>query len=180
MAQISQDSSTRFHSGDYGALKEVVAVYQEPLFRIGLKLLGNPDDAKDFCQDVFLHAWKQREFYNPERPFQPWFFQLAFNLGRGMLRKRKRVVPEEYAEPQSVDETAHASVVVGERSLRVQALLQQLKPMYRECLALRFESDLKLEEIAEVLGVSTGTVKTRLRRGLMAFKELYIRNGGEE
>ncbi|MEC9487417.1 MAG: sigma-70 family RNA polymerase sigma factor [Prosthecochloris sp.] len=178
MPEIDLDISQRFRKGDLDALREIVSSYQHTMFRIGLKLLGNPDDAKDFAQDVFLHAWQKRDKYDSARPFQPWFFQLAFNLGRGKLRRRKFTVTSEHVEPDPVEQTAETLLIEQEERSTVQELLEQLKPDYRECLLLRFEADLKLEEIAEALDIPVGTVKTRLRRGLIAFKQLYTTTRG--
>ncbi len=179
MAVIDPDISQRFHDGDLEALRQIVCHYQGSVFGIGLKLLGSVDDARDFSQDVFLHAYEKRCKYDPARSFEPWFYKIALNLGRGKLRKRKRErVNNNAATVDMVEETAETTLIDQEKRARVQEALSKLKPIYRECLALRFESDLRLHEIAETLGVSLGTVKTRLRRGLMAFKKMYVNREG--
>ncbi len=177
MKGIDQDSAKKFHDGDFEALRNVIERYQGSVFGIGLKLLGSVDDAKDFSQDVFLHAYEKRDRYDPERPFEPWFFKLAMNLGRQKLRNRREIPGSDNMPVEVIEETACKGVLEGERKERVRHALTTLKPIYRECLALRFEADLKLHEIAEVLGISPETVKTRLRRGLMAFKESYTKAG---
>ena len=178
MTGIDQDSAKRFHDGDRQALQEVIGQYQGSVFGIGLKLLGSVDDAKDYSQDVFVHAYEKRHRFDPERPFEPWFFKLALNLGRQRLRKRKEIPKSDSMPVEIVEETAEKGIIEKERRERVRHALQKLKPKYRECLALRFESDMKLHEIAELLGIPIETVKTRLRRGLMAFKEHYGKAGG--
>ena len=180
MAGIDQDSAKRFHDGDHEALQEVIGQYQGSVFGIGLKLLGSVDDAKDYSQDVFVHAYEKRYRFDPERPFEPWFYKLALNLGRQRLRKRREIPKSDDMPEEIVTETAERGVVENERRDRVRHALQKLKPKYRECLALRFESDMQLHEIAQTLGISLGTVKTRLRRGLMAFKEVYVKGGFHE
>ena len=178
MGDIDPEIPKRFHNGDLEALREMVEHYQGSVFGIGLKLLGSVDDAKDYCQDVFVHAYEKRQKYDPERPFEPWFYKLALNLGRQRLRKR-REIPKSDAMPEKIaGDSAERSVIEDERKEHVRHVLQKLKPKYRECLALRFESDMQLHEIAQTLGISLGAVKTRLRRGLMAFKEVYVK--GEE
>ena len=178
MAGIDQDSAKRFHNGDRLALQEVIGHYQGSVFGIGLKLLGSVDDAKDYSQDVFVHAYEKRHRFDPERPFEPWFFKLALNLGRQRLRKRKEVPRSDSMPAEIVQETAEKEFIEAERKERVRHALQQLKPKYRECLVLRFESDMKLREIAELLGIPVETVKTRLRRGLKTFKDHYSKAGG--
>ena len=180
MGDIDPEIPKRFHNGDLEALREMVEHYQGSVFGIGLKLLGSVDDAKDYSQDVFVHAYEKRQKYDPERPFEPWFYKLALNLGRQRLRKRREIPRSDAMPEEIVTETAERGVVENERKDRVRNALRKLKPKYRECLALRFESDMQLHEIAQTLGISLGTVKTRLRRGLMAFKEVYVKGGFHE
>lgn len=178
MGDIDPGISKRFHDGDLEALQDVIGHYQGSVFGIGLKMLGSVEDAKDYSQDVFVHAYEKRDRFDPERPFEPWFFKLALNLGRQRLRKRREIPKSDSMPVEIVEETAERGVIENERKERVRHALQKLKPIYRECLALRFESDMKLHEIAELLGISTETVKTRLRRGLMSFKEHYGKSEG--
>ena len=178
MGDIDPEIPKRFHNGDLEALREMVEHYQGSVFGIGMKLLGSVDDAKDYSQDVFVHAYEKRQKYDPERPFEPWFYKLALNLGRQRLRKRREIPRNDAMPEEIVTETAERGVVENEQKDRVRNALRKLKPKYRECLALRFESDMKLHEIAELLGIPIETVKTRLRRGLMAFKEHYGKAGG--
>ena len=180
MGDIDPEIPKRFHDGDLEALHVIVKHYQGSVFGIGLKLLGSVDDAKDYSQDVFVHAYEKRQKYDPGRPFEPWFYKLALNLGRQRLRKRREIPKSDAMPEEIVTETAERGVVENERKDRVRHALQKLKPKYRECLALRFESDMQLHEIAQTLGISLGAVKTRLRRGLMAFKEVYVKGGFHE
>lgn len=178
MTGIDRDITQRFHDGDLEALEEIIENYQGSVFGIGLKLMGTVEDAKDYSQDVFVHAYEKRQKYDPERPFEPWFYKLALNLGRQRLRKRREVPRSESMPVEMVEETAERSFMQSEKEDLVRYALQKLKPKYRECLALRFEADMQLHEIVQTLGISLGTVKTRLRRGLMAFKEAYVKVGG--
>ena len=180
MGDIDPEILKKFHNGDLEALREMVEHYQGSVFGIGMKLLGSVDDAKDYSQDVFVHAYEKRQKYDPGRPFEPWFYKLALNLGRQRLRKRREIPKSDAMPVEIVGETAEWGLIEKERRDRVRNALRKLKPKYRECLALRFESDMQLHEIAQTLGISLGTVKTRLRRGLMAFKEVYVKGGFHE
>ena len=179
MNPIDQDISQRFRNGDPDALHAVVTCCQNTVFRIGLKLFANQDDAKDFCQDVFLHAFEKRGRYDPKRPLEPWLYRVALNFGRGRLRRKRSLSLIDADAFQHVDDRAVRDLVEEERRVAVQKALMQLKSNYRECLLLRFECDLKLEEIAGVLEIPLSTVKTRLRRAMAAFKECYIADGGD-
>jgi len=180
MTGIDPDIVKRFHTGDLEALRQLVDHFQGSVFGMGLKLLGTVDDAKDYSQDVFVHAYEKRHKFDPERPFEPWFYKVALNLGRERLRKRREIPRSDAMPVEMFEETGESVVIEKEKRELVQQALLKLKPVYRECLVLRFESDLQLQEIAQTLGISLGAVKTRLRRGLMAFKKVYVNGRGGE
>jgi len=177
MTGIDQDIARRFHDGDLEALENIVEAYQGAVFGIGMKMLGTVHDAKDFSQDVFMLVYEKRKRFDPERPFEPWFYKVAMNHGRERLRKRREIPRSDTMPVETVEETAGNMLMQNEMRENVRTALQELKPEYRECLALRFEADMQLQEIAETLDLPLGTVKTRLRRGLMAFRELWLKKG---
>ncbi|MCK5219653.1 sigma-70 family RNA polymerase sigma factor [bacterium] len=179
MSLIKPEIALRFHAGDMMALETVINHFQTRLFRIGLGFFKRPEDAADFAQDVFLRAFEQRTRYNPQRPFEYWFFKVAINLGRNRLR-RQREFPASHALPEkTVEARAEVDAIAREEHLLVQQALKNIKPRYRESLILRFEADLSLENMAKSLGVPLGTAKSRLRRGLWAFQKAYQKLGGE-
>ena len=79
----------RFHDGDTAALKELLLIHQKGIYQHGLRLFFNRDIAADFVQDVFIRVYEKCKSYNPSRPFTPWFFTVATNLGRDRLRRKK-------------------------------------------------------------------------------------------
>ena len=127
---------------------------------------------------LFRSAEKIRS-YNPQRSFEAWLFSVARNLTIDYLRRYK---PESLDEPMATGETradrlasagpsALETVIVRERSSQLAEELAELPVIYREVLTLRFEEEMKLEEIAEVLGTPLSTVKTRLRRSLEQMRQ---------
>ena len=112
--------------------------------------------------------------YDPRRNFEAWLFSVAHNLAIDHLRRYR---PESLDEPLETGEsradkvsdsgpTAFEVTLARERSSLLSEALAELPAIYREVLSLRFEEEMKLEEIAEVLGAPLSTVKTRLRRSL--------------
>jgi len=179
MATLDAETAARFQAGDLEALRRIVEFYQERLFRMGMKLLGGRDEADDFCQDTFLRIFEKRHGYDPSRLFEPWFFKVAVNVGREQLRRRREIPIGNNFPQDSVEAKGEQMLIKQEQQHQVQKALAQLKPKYRQSLALRFESDLSLKEIAGILGISLGTVKSRLSRGLQAFQKAYGNAGGE-
>lgn len=179
MSSIGPETLVRFQAGDIEAFRMIIEHYQEKIFRLGLRLFGQTDEAADFAQDTFLRIFEQRGRYDPKRPFENWFFRVAINLGRDQLRRRREIPTGNEPLELAIEPQAEPEMLKRERNLRVQQALQKVKPKYREGLALRFELDLNLQEMAQIQGISLGTVKSRMSRGLKAFHKAYQALGGE-
>lgn len=179
-AHSSDTLEFRFLQGDMRALEEIIRMYQHGIYQLGLRLFCNRDTAADFAQDVFIKAFEKRRRYNPQKPFKPWLFTVATNLGRDRLR-RKRELPLLSDEVHSGDFTdkADTRLIKSELRKKVWTVLEHISPTYREVLALRFSGDLSTKEIAETLGIGLSAVKVRLHRGMKAFETAFKDQGGE-
>ncbi len=179
MSSLDPALRDRFRAGDLEALGEIVERFQASLFHMGLRIFRQPADAKDFVQDVCLRAFERRIRYDAGRPFEPWFYKLAMNVAREKFRRRREFPAGDELPDPPRPPRVEAELVAEERDRRVAGALQQVKPKYREVLALRFSEDLALAEIAQAMDLSLGTVKSRLSRGLKAFHQAYLALGGE-
>lgn len=175
-----EDHLKRLRKGDLDALAALIEQYQGRLYRYLVRLLREPATAEDLFQQTWLRVAERIKTYDPKRSFQNWLFAVARNLALDHLR---RYQPESLDEPLPSGESrlemlaaegpgAEELVTEHERSAQLAAALVLLPVVYREVLSLRFEEDLKLEEIAEVLQVPLSTVKSRLRRALEDLREL--------
>jgi len=169
-----ESEATRLRRGDPAAFEALLERYHNRLYRYLLRIVREPATAEDLFQQTWLRVAEKIRSYNPQRSFEAWLFSVARNLAIDYLRRCKL---ESLDEPTESGETrterlagggptALERVIVMERSSRVGEALGELPAIYREVLSLRFEEEMKLEEIAEVLGTPLSTVKTRLRRGL--------------
>jgi RNA polymerase sigma-70 factor (ECF subfamily) len=163
--------------GDLDALSTLVTRYQNRLYRYLLRMVRQPAEAEDLFQAVWIRVAEKIQQYDPHRNFEAWLFTLARNLAIDHLR---RIRPESLDEPigdetsgetgtsrlQSHDPAPIERIVARERTSRIGESMETLSVVHREVLTLRFEEEMKLEEIAEVLNVPLSTVKTRLRRAL--------------
>jgi len=163
--------------GDLDALSVLVARYQNRLYRYLLRLVRNPADADDLFQQTWIRVAEQIRRYDTSRNFDAWLFTLARHLAIDHLRRRR---PESLDEPPANDPhgaTMSAKlaakdrppldgILERERGSRLAECVAGLPVYYREVLSLRFEEEMKLEDIAVVLDAPLSTVKTRLRRGL--------------
>ena len=157
----------------------LLAVYQNPVFNMISHILGNDSDAADVLQDVFFKVFRGIHQFHGESSLKTWIYRIAVheasNHRRSWLRRHRR-------EPVSLDEVPAESAVAcaecrasadtpyqvleqSERQNLVQQALASLAQPYRSVVVLRAIEGLSYEEIAQVLGVPEGTVKSRLLRG---------------
>ena len=168
--------------GDPNALADLLARYQNRLYRYLLRLGRDPATAEDLFQQTWLRVAQSIRQFDPRHNFEAWLFRVARNLAIDHLRRYR---PESLDEPlpsgdlpgervPSPDPGAFHALLAGERARRVARALDALPAIHREVLTLRFEEEMKLEEIAEVLGTPLSTVKSRLRRALDSLRERLL------
>ncbi len=162
----------RLRSGDPAAVAEVVAQYQQRLYRYFVRLVRDQASADDLFQQTWLQVVRHLHRYDSARSFDTWLFAIAHNAAMDLLRRR----PSESLEDREFalaapGQDALSAVLAGERAAILAAAMAGLPALYREALTLRFEEGMKLEEIAEVTGTPLSTVKSRVRRGLEAMKQ---------
>jgi RNA polymerase sigma-70 factor (ECF subfamily) len=160
----------RAQAGDLEALDAVLRSVQEPLFRYLRGLVRDPALAEDALQEVFVKVWRKLPWLRDPELFRPWCFRIASRTGlRLAARERRRGGgdPEALTElpaPTTEDiETAETRAAVAES-------LADVSPASRAVLALHYLEELTLEQVAEVLGISVGTTKSRLAYGLLQLR----------
>jgi len=177
--------------GDPDALATLMARYQNRIYRYLLRLVRHPADADDLFQLTWLRVAEKIRSFDTSRDFDAWLFTLARNLAFDHLR---RIRPQSLDEPVSdnaPEDTMIARLATGdpgpfeqllatEHAQHLAAALENLPVTYREVLSLRFEEEMKLEEIAAVLSAPLSTVKSRLRRSLEQLRDLLERSVGGE
>lgn len=175
----------RLRRRDPDTLAVLVSRYQHRLYRYMLRLVRDPATAEDLFQQTWLRVVRNIRRYDPRRNFDTWLFTIAHNLATDHLRRRQ---PESLYEPgmdvparePAAGPDALERVLEGERARILAAILAELPAAYREAVILRFEEDMKLEEIAEVTHAPLSTVKSRLRRALESLRrKLEARLSGE-
>ena len=171
-------------SGDQQAFSQLYDRLSSPLYSLALRLLGDAAEAQDALQDVFLQIWRRAATYDPE---QSSVFSWAILMTRSRVidrlrarGRRLRVVvypgdearaDEVVAADASAGETAADHVNRNDEATRVRSILNQLPSDQREAIELAFFSDLTHHEIAQRLKQPLGTIKARIRRGLLRLKE---------
>ena len=154
----------RAQTGDREALDELFRLMQEPLYRYIVSLTGSRTLAEDILQEVFILIYRNLRWLREPELFRPWAYRIA---GREAFKQLKR---ERRWSEQSVDESALEDVpVLPPDTLTpelIERLVAQVSPASRAVIVLHYLHDMPLGEIADVLGLALGTVKSRLAYGL--------------
>jgi RNA polymerase sigma-70 factor, ECF subfamily len=177
--------------GDLYALSPLIARYQNRIYRYLLRLVRQPAEAEDLFQQTWLRVAEKIRSYDRSRNFDAWLFTLARNLAFDHLRRMRPRSLDEPASDDSPDGTMIArltsadpgpfdQLLARERASHLADALENLPVSYREVLSLRFEEEMKLEEIADVLAAPLSTVKSRLRRSLEQLREMLETGRGSK
>lgn len=165
---------------DPSVLDRLIEQYQHRLFRYLVYLAGNRALAEDLFQETWLRVLERGRQYDGKSPFETWLFAIGRHLLIDTLRRKSPTSldvlrdPAEGAslwEPPAADPSAYELLAGREQEAQVAAAVAGVPAVYREVLMLRFQEDLKLEEIAAVVDAPVSTVKSRLYRGLNALKQ---------
>ena len=170
--------------GSERAFVSLLSLYERPIYNFVFRLLEDPADAPDVTQEVFLKVFRNIGEFRGECSLKTWIYRIAVNeasnLRRWFWRHRCRelsledheegrpAVADLLADPQ---ETQYEQVLRRERLQAVETALSQVKDTFRIAVVLRDIEGLSYEEIAEILQVSLGTVKSRILRGREALKQ---------
>lgn len=169
-------------SGDVEAFGDLVVKYQNRLFNTVFRIVGNQEDAQDIVQEAFLQAFSNLSRFRMSSQFYTWLYRIAFNVAVNTLQQRKRFIsveslPEDIGE-SFVDkgETAQEETSRREDAAILWSAIDRLPLDYRAPLVLREIEDASYEEIAEMLKIPVGTVRSRLHRARIALKEMMQRH----
>ncbi len=157
--------------GEETALARLIETYQQPIYALCYRMLGNRTEAEDAAQEVFIKMITKIHTYDPSRPFAPWLFRVATNHCRDRLRQRKPIFSLEEGGEEGVWEwmpgnsiNPEAAVEAAEEAKAVRQLLNILSPLDRALVTLFYWHGLSYAEMAEATGLTLSAVKSRLFR----------------
>jgi len=178
-ARSDQDIVALARAGEEGAYRELIRRYERPLFSLLYRMVRDRELAEDLAQETFIKALNAIESYRPEFKFSSWIFKIANNAAIDHLRRREldtlSLDGSPHAEtPEAVEATALQigdrqespldAVEARELGGQIEQAIAQLRPEYRSCILLRHVEGRAYEEIAEILNLPLGTVKTYIHR----------------
>ena len=151
-------------------LEEAFARYQDELLGTLYYLVGNVDDAQDAVQEAFVKCWRHLDQVSEVENLRAWIFRIALNTGRDIRknawRRKRQSLPGDAAMLSSKQAGPVAAAEQDEQLHRVRQAVHDLRPEEKEVFLLRQNGDLTYDEIAETVGIPTGTAKTRMRLAL--------------
>jgi RNA polymerase sigma-70 factor (ECF subfamily) len=164
--------------GDQDAFAEIVYAYQDAVYNLCYRMLGERTEAEDSAQEAFLRAYLNLERYDPSRSFKTWLLSIASNYCIDRLRRRRLQWLSLDDEPTSdhlalsSDEPEPESATLDrEHSQAIQMLLSELSPEYRAAVVLRYWYDYSYVEIADIMDTTESAVKSRLFRARQALAD---------
>lgn len=175
--------------GDQDAFAQLLELHQNKVYGLTLRLVGSPEDAMELTQETFFNAWRGLPNFHADSKFSTWLYRLATNAAIDFLRREKRRrnlstiplstdddpdrvldIPDQRFTPQSQLERQELQEAVHRG-------LGQLSDEHRQVLVLRELNGLSYTEIAQVLGLEEGTVKSRIFRARLALRNILLADG---
>jgi len=173
------DLIERFKKGDLSAFEAVVRKYQDRVYNLCRYMLRDPEDGQDAAQDVFLKSFRGLKDFSPHSSLYTWIYRIGVTTCLDYKKKRRREslrsvplaedLPSDAPFPDQTYESRESTEVI-------QGALQQLPEKLRAAIVLREMEGLSYEEIAEVLDISIGTVKSRISRAREELRSLLKKN----
>lgn len=180
MIEDERDLIRRSCAGDLTAFESLVRIHQARVYNLAYRVTGNHEDAADAAQDAFVRAFQALPRFRGESSLATWLHRIATNAALDLVRRRPDLPPVELPPDQPARDDPAAEVHRREVGRRVQAAVGRLPVDYRVVVVLRDFQGLAYEEIARVLQVPIGTVRSRLSRGREALRELLLDLVGAE
>ncbi|MGH7474771.1 MAG: RNA polymerase sigma factor [Longimicrobiales bacterium] len=187
LTQISdQDVVARARNGSEKAYRELIRRYERPVFSLIYRLVRDREKAEDLAQDTFIKVLNAIDRYKPEFKFSSWIFKIAHNTALDDLRKKELRTLSLDGSPHATSDAEaalHVPVVasdepspadfVEQRELggQIEAAIGTLRQEYRTAILLRHMEGREYAEIADIMGVPLGTVKTYIHRARLELRE---------
>src|SRR5438876_5764198 len=165
-------------NGDQDAFAQLVQRYQRRVFNLVYRMLRQYEEATEITQETFLAAWQGLPAFRGDARFPTWLYRIAYNCSLKQLELRKRdralqvaLEAEQVMEDANNENRANAEIDARDRQALIQEHLSHLPAKYRIVLILRHLQDMTYEEMAEILTMPIGTIKTHLFRARNLLKE---------
>jgi len=173
-----------YAAGDEAAFREIVSRYKNSLYAFLKQFLNRQDLVEDIFQETFLQLFTSRESFDPARPLRPWLFTIAANKAKDALRKSQRITAIPISTISESEEMSFDDVLNtltsdttmpyeklerGETASRVAKIIANMPENLREILILAYFNKFSYKQMAQILSIPIGTVKSRLHTAVARF-----------
>lgn len=162
---------SRCRAGELAAFDVLLGRYRERVLNLAFQLLGDRNAAEDVAQEVFVNAFAAIGQFRGDAAFFTWLYRLTLNACHANQRRRKDWISYEEKDHAATNNSSPEKDAIAH--LSVQRALSELSPTLRSVLVLRELHELSYEEIAQILHLPIGTVRSRLHEGRRRFREIW-------
>jgi RNA polymerase sigma-70 factor (ECF subfamily) len=177
-AQSQAAFVSELQAGDEKAFEVLVAEFERPIVRFLYRYLGNVEEAKEVCQDVFVKVFRGLPHFQNQCSLKTWIYRITLNTVLNEKRRWYQRLKDRFLGLEGISQTKfdslpdpEMSLTMSERCRRVNLALRKLRPDHRAILVLRDLEGLSYQEISSSLGLNLGTVKSRLARARQEMKD---------
>jgi RNA polymerase sigma-70 factor (ECF subfamily) len=168
-------------TGDTEAFAGLLALHERFVYNLALRTLGNPEEAADAAQEAFVRAWLALGEFREQAQFRTWLYRIVLNLCLNRVPRLRRELNDltheemlDLPEPTAPKTDPASNLEAGELRSHLHRELEHLPAQYRLLVSLRYQHELSYEEIAALVGLPVGTVKTGLFRAKARLREALV------
>ena len=174
--------TTDGHAASRAEFDRLFNEYSGPIYNYVLRMVGDRDRAADIAQDTFIKAYRHLDTLTDVSSTRSWLYRIATNTAIDEMRRRRWVRPmgddeEEHRQAADVRPGPEAQLMASQLDERIQRSLLRLRPNHRQCLILSDVEDMSAQQIAEVMEMSYGAVRTLLCRARGEMRALLAEEG---
>lgn len=160
--------------GDMVSFNDMVDRYKDRLMNVVRRMLSSNEEAEDVVQETFVRVYQHRQSFNFKHCFSTWIYTICLNLARNELRRRKKFKFYDITEMKGADEAKFAvdAKIPSRLPEQLNAAIKELPEKYREAFLFRDVQEMPYEEVARVLDVPLGTVKSRVNRARLMLRNI--------
>jgi RNA polymerase sigma-70 factor (ECF subfamily) len=171
----------QYLEGDETSLEVLIRQYLKPIYSFAHRYVSNSQEAEDITQEVFVKVWRNLKKFDQNKSFKTWIFSIAKNTAIDFLKKKKTIPFSEFENEDGenmLTETFADSSPLPQELLEkagmaqiLNSAMEKLSPKYRMVLFLRYNDHFNFREIAEILGESLNTIKSRHQRAILMLRK---------
>ena len=177
MQEISRQLIEQAAAGDVAAFEDIYRQTARYVYLVVLGILRNPADAQEATQDVFVKVYQHLKSFSFRSSFKTWLYRISVNTALSVYRQKRKHQAEASFYREELGGTLEGEQTTGvtqrqEGKMLLEAVLQDMRREYKECLLLREIEGYSYQEIASILGIPINTVRSRLRRARQALLQI--------